>query len=192
MNKEEVINEIIERYKGFENKGRINIFNCCPEIDCDYCQFDEKNCTNGIAMSLLDRLVKVEEQSNSLEKTCYKLQQTLEEKKETNLEHYFNVGDVIVYGAQQYIYLNDNCWYAYDKSESSHIVDWLLSPYEEPKPKYKLSQFEYDLLKYFGDSKYGIRDFWILEHMQSKGYFKDIPKDTPVKDVLANCEVVEE
>ena len=67
---------------------------------------------------------------------------------------------------------------------------------EESKLKYKLTQFEYDLLEYYKqyDDTPAVNTFrcWtILMHMRKKGYYKDIPEDTKIRDVLDNAEVVD-
>lgn len=192
MTKDEMIDAIIERYKGFENKGRINIFNCCPEIDCDYCPFECRDCTNDIAMSLLDRLIKAEEQSKSLEKTCYKLQQALEEHQETNLEHFR--GTVVFDKANGIVHIHLINEWGKSYSDDKGAIDWLLSPYEEPKPKYKLTKFEHDLLQIYVDQECmgNIGHYWELEGLHEKGYFKNIPTNVTLKDILDNCEVVKE
>lgn len=191
MTKEEAINLIIEEAKRGNDHAYTDF--CGNYADCSDCPLlRAEECRNIVFNGLIERLIKAEEQSKSFEKTCYKLQQALEEKAETNLEHYFNAGDVIVYSGQQYVYLNDNCWDAYVKGKTSHIVEWLLEPYKPPK--YKLSKFEYDLIQSFNNYTYTrggtIYMFGCLTEMQEKGYFKGIPSDIPFEDILDNCEVV--
>lgn len=68
-------------------------------------------------------------------------------------------------------------------------IDWFLSPYEEPpKPKFKLTKFEHDLLECY-DVERRISEFWLLDKMNKKGYFKGVPDDIPINKILANCEV---
>lgn len=62
---------------------------------------------------------------------------------------------------------------------------------EHSKPKYKLSRFECDLLDSCYDYMCFIKDSWMLDNMHDKGYFKDIPNDVPIKDILDNCEVID-
>ena len=64
---------------------------------------------------------------------------------------------------------------------------WLASPYK--KPPYKLSQFEYDLLKSYSDI-YSFNAFNSLSGMKEKGYFKGIDDNKKIGDILDNCEVI--
>ena len=73
------------------------------------------------------------------------------------------------------------------------IKKWLYEEYKEP---IKLTQFEYDLLincKETTDYNENdiIEDYWIIEGMKQKGYFKNIELSMNFKEVLENCEVVE-
>lgn len=67
--------------------------------------------------------------------------------------------------------------------------DWLNKPYE--KPKYKLTQFEYDLLSVHKDFKTynNIANQIHLFKMREKGYFKNIDTNIPIREILDNCEV---
>lgn len=62
----------------------------------------------------------------------------------------------------------------------------MLKPF---KRKYKLTQFEYDLLKSYA-SGYKFKDIMPLIVMKEKGYFKDMDKNEEIDYILANCEVV--
>lgn len=168
MTKEEAINLIIDDYK---NGNQSAMGDYCYRTKCNDCPFDSDNCTNESHNTLIDCLLKAEE------------------KKDTNLKHYIYV-----------IYMNDDVYSAnlkesaiedFNKSEADDFYKWLLSPYEEPKPTYKLTQFGYDLLKCC-DVHCCIYEFWLLDEMYRKGYFKGIPTNVPIKDILDNCEVVEE
>lgn len=74
------------------------------------------------------------------------------------------------------------------------IVAW--APFqridEEHKEKYKLTQFEYDLLSVHKDFKtYNkIANQIHLFKMHEKGYFKGIDTKVPIREILDNCEVV--
>lgn len=62
--------------------------------------------------------------------------------------------------------------------------------------KFILTQFEYDLLiNCKGATDYNendiIKNYWIIEGMKQKGYFKNIELSMNFKEVLENCEVVE-
>ena len=62
----------------------------------------------------------------------------------------------------------------------------MLKPF---KRKYKLTQFEYDLLQSYA-SGYKFKDIMPLIVMKEKGYFKDINKDEKITDILWNCGVI--
>ena len=70
------------------------------------------------------------------------------------------------------------------------IKERLNKPYE--KPKYKLTQFEYDLLSVHKDFKTynNIANQIHLFKMYEKGYFKDIDTNIPIREILDNCEVI--
>jgi hypothetical protein len=67
---------------------------------------------------------------------------------------------------------------------------WLKQAYE--KPKYKLTQFEYDLLSVHKDYKTynNIANQIHLFKMREKGYFKDVDTNVPIREILDNCEVI--
>ncbi len=65
-------------------------------------------------------------------------------------------------------------------------IKWL---YKWHKKKYKLTQFEYDLLASHADG-YRFKDINPLIKMKEKGYFKDVDnKNEKIKDIVENCEV---
>lgn len=111
------------------------------------------------------------------------------EGRKTNLEHYF----------YDWTYDDDKVVITFEedmtnkflnKDESCKIVRWLLKPYEPPK--YKLTKFEYDLLNVQATHWYYLKTFGFFERLMAKGYFKDIPIDVTVKDILDNCEVIDD
>lgn len=117
-----------------------------------------------------------------------------EEKKETNLDHYFE--DLLKTGGR-YAFVNGkikHCWNTRCcdcafKGENCHEekIKWLASPYE--KQTYKLTQFEYDLLQHFSvDFKF--KEMGLLKEMKEKGHFKNINGDELIKDILESCEVI--
>ena len=132
---------------------------------------------------------------------CKELGWLEEEKAETNLEHYFE--DLLKQGGR-YAFVSGkikNCWgtkccdCAFDGGNClKEKIEWLASPYKKPtykfeKPRFKLSQFEYDLLQHFSvDFKFN--EMGLLKEMKEKGHFKNINGDELIKDILANCEVV--
>lgn len=71
------------------------------------------------------------------------------------------------------------------------FFEWLNQEYKEP---IKLTQFEYDMLRttskyhlWLGELKNGL--YYIK--MKEKGYFKNVDLSKTAKEVLENCEVVE-
>ena len=57
------------------------------------------------------------------------------------------------------------------------------------KRKYKLTQFEYDLLQSHA-SGYKFKDIMPLIEMKEKGYFKGVDDNELIGEILAKCEVV--
>lgn len=120
-----------------------------------------------------------------------------EEKAETNYEHF---KDEIVQNVKYNLAVVngepkpcedtncDECDFNCDCCGEKRF-EWLASPYK--KPTYKLSQFEYDLLQHFSvDFKF--KEMGLLKEMKEKGHFKNINGDELIKDILENCEVVED
>ena len=68
--------------------------------------------------------------------------------------------------------------------------EWLKQPYE--KPKYKLTQCEYDMLDTIFEKEARFSRMYLIGELKKKGYFENIKCDSNVrvKDILANCEVV--
>ena len=88
---------------------------------------------------------------------------------------------------------NEECTGISCKECGSDFLQWLNQEYKEP---IKLTQFEYDLLiNCKGATNYNendiIKNYWIIEGMKQKGYFKNIELSMNFKEVLENCEVVE-
>ena len=69
-------------------------------------------------------------------------------------------------------------------------TDWLKQPYE--KPKYKLTQCEYDMLDTIFEKEARFSRMYLIGELKKKGYFENIKCDSNVrvKDILANCEVI--
>lgn len=123
-----------------------------------------------------------------------------EEKAETNYEHF---KDEIIENSGYCFALADGkpcqcsdvscseCGFSTGHGCSEKIKEWLNKPYE--KPKYKLTQFEYDLLSVHKDYKTynNIANQIHLFKMREKGYFKDIDTNIPIREILDNCEVIE-
>ena len=68
--------------------------------------------------------------------------------------------------------------------------DWLKQPYK--KPKYKLTQCEYDMLDTIFEKEARFSRMYLIGELKKKGYFENIKCDSNVrvKDILANCEVI--
>ena len=66
-------------------------------------------------------------------------------------------------------------------------IEWMLKPF---KRKYKLTQFEYDLLQSYANG-YKFKDINPLIVMKEKGYFKEVDKNAKITDILENCEAIE-
>lgn len=64
---------------------------------------------------------------------------------------------------------------------------------EHPKPKYKVSQLEYDILRIAisYSEKTIFDDFYMLTELLEEGYFKGATLETNVGDYFDNCEVVD-
>lgn len=60
---------------------------------------------------------------------------------------------------------------------------------EHLQKKYKISQLEYDILKYF-TSNYAFKWDGLLISLIKEGYFKGATKDMKIKDYLKDCEVI--
>ena len=124
-----------------------------------------------------------------------------EKKQETNYEHYkdeiledYTQNLAVVKGRPALCYKNNcnDCDFKINQIGCREKAkDWLNKPYE--KPKYKLTQFEYDLLSVHKDYKTynNIANQIHLFKMREKGYFKDVDTNIPIREILDNCEVIE-
>ena len=74
-----------------------------------------------------------------------------------------------------------------EKTIVNEIKDYLLT---RQKEEYKLTQFEFDLLRICNPYEYCRNDI-TLTSMQNYGYFKDIPTDISIEKILENCEVID-
>lgn len=117
------------------------------------------------------------------------------EKHETNYEHFkneikdkqfdFAVIDEKVLPCKKGFC--DECLFNSTKTCDIAKTKWL---YKLHRKKYKLTQFEYDLLQSYADG-YRFKDISPLTKMKEKGYFKDVDnKDEKIKDIVENCEVI--
>lgn len=120
-------------------------------------------------------------------------------KQETNYEHF---KDEIIENSGYCFALVDGkpcqcsdvscseCGFSTGHGCSEKTKEWLNKPYE--KPKYKLTQFEYDLLSVHKDYKTynNIANQIHLFKMREKGYFKDVDTNISIREILGNCEVI--
>ena len=121
-----------------------------------------------------------------------------EEKSETNLEFYYD--DLLEEGFSDFAVINgkiksclcvpcDKCEFK-KKDCSKDRIAWLLS--QRKKPKYKFTQFEYDLINTYShvDDRCKFNGCYQLKSLKEKGYFNDVDKNESIKDIIENCEVV--
>lgn len=121
-----------------------------------------------------------------------------EEKSETNLEFYYD--DLLEEGFSDFGVANgkiESCTFISCKKcefESGNCckdrITWLLS--QRKKPKYKFTQFEYDLINTYShvDDRCKFNGCYQLKSLKEKGYFKNVDKNELIKDIIDNCEVV--
>lgn len=118
-----------------------------------------------------------------------------EDKIETNYEHYKD--GVIQSVKYNLAVVNDepkscidiNCGECDFKGSGEcvkRVREWLNQQYK--KPKFKLTQFEYDLLEQFLTS-YKLKEITMIMNLKTKGYFNNINFDLTVGEVLDNYEV---
>lgn len=123
-----------------------------------------------------------------------------EEKAETNYEHFKD--GVIQSVKNNLAVVNgelkqcgdtncDECDFKDSGECVKRVREWLNQPYK--KTKYKLSQFEYDLIQTYSyvHEGYTLSKFNRIIKLKEKGYFKCADYDTKIQDILANCEVIE-
>lgn len=122
-----------------------------------------------------------------------------EENKETNFEHFKNEikdkqFDFAVMDGK--VLQCKNCFCDGCLFNSSNCmcdvmkIKWL---YKLHKKKYKLTQFEYDLLNAYKNSgmRQCISNYGTLLELYKKGYFKDIGTSIPIHEILDNYEVIQ-
>lgn len=141
---------------------------------------------------------------NAIHKKCEELgwfeEEKNEIKQETNFDHYKDrILDccidnlAVVKGIPRSCSKTDcnDCDFLTIKKECCEIAkDWLKQTHI--KPKYKLTQFEFDLLNAHKDSgmQKCISNYRPLLEMYGKGHFKGIDTSTPIHEILDNCDVV--
>lgn len=119
-----------------------------------------------------------------------------EEKEESNFEHY---KEEIKRAGYDFALVNgkpttckwmlcDKCFFKDRMLCAKKRIEWMLKPF---KRKYKLTQFEYDLLQSYANG-YNFKDIMPLIVMKEKGYFKDVDDNEIIGDIIAKCEVIED
>lgn len=119
--------------------------------------------------------------------------ENFEEKEESNFEHY---KEEIKRAGYDFALVNgkpttckwmlcDKCFFKDRMLCAKKRIEWMLKPF---KRKYKLTQFEYDLLQSYANG-YKFKDIMPLIVMKEKGYFKGIDTNIPIREILDNYEV---
>ena len=115
-------------------------------------------------------------------------------KQETNIEHYYEYLSEVGLGG--FALVNGRCTECSGTrcskcdfgSDGCNKLRWLASTYIK---KYKLTQFEYDLIQTYSDyGDYKLSKFNRLIKLKDKGHFKDADKEATIGDILGNCEVI--
>lgn len=121
-----------------------------------------------------------------------------EKQQETNFEHYKDEirntnFDFAVRGGE--VIPCDGCpcgkcLFSNDELRCREFkIKWLYKQYEK---KYKLTQFEYDLIQTYSDyGDYELSKFNRLIRLKDKGYLKDVNRAATIHDILENCEVIQ-
>lgn len=122
-----------------------------------------------------------------------------EKRLETNYEHYkdeivrFFINDIAKVNGRFALCNEVNCSECdfHDASSKGDCIaaieNWL-----KLKHTYRLTRFEYDLLRTNTESKdKTFNDFATYKKLRSVGYFRGIDFELKIDDVLANCEVIQ-
>lgn len=187
-NKEEVIAAIMtNRQEGSD----FPFSSFCDDMPCSACPLQhEQNCEDYVIRKITDRFIDIVKDMGKDERV-------------TNLEYY-----IIRDESEAHLYTVDGdehetysfvfkpgTSYSFFGSEQSSLIQWLLSPYKPPKPKYRLTKLESDLLKLQEDMiewNDSISQNEVLLKLKDMGHFKGISAAVPIRYILANCEVVDD
>ena len=71
--------------------------------------------------------------------------------------------------------------------DAYQFIEWMSEPIK--KKKFQLSKMELDVLDVQDEKRYTFYNVPFLLAMQKKGYFKNIPDNMPIQEVLANSEL---
>lgn len=147
-----------------------------------------------------DKSISIDE-LNAIYKQCGELGWIEEEKRETNFEYYKDEvleccidHLAVVKGRLKPCYKTNcnDCDFKINQEGCREMTkDWLKHPYK--KPTYKLTQCEYDMLDTIFEKEARFSTVYLIGELKKKGYFENIKCDSKVlvKDILANCEVIE-
>ena len=157
-----------------------------------------------IVIDNLDEIKKqIEELGQAIETPKFSVEKSgikqKEEKHETNFEHFENEirdaefaiavknGEVIPCGCCS---CEECLFFGSYPSCRTLIIEWLYKKYQR---KYKLTQFEFDLITTFDHCKECclLNEVESLKNLREKGYFKGIDPFTKIHDIIDNCEVIE-
>lgn len=142
----------------------------------------------------------LEKFATNLDFISISIKEHFEEKQETNFEHYkdeirnanfdFALKDGKVVPCN--ILSCKECRF-YGNEQVCDVLElkWL---YEQYKEKYKLTKFEYDIIKTFDHCKECclLNEIECLKKLSEKGYFKGIDPFTKIHDIIDNCEVAKD
>lgn len=123
-----------------------------------------------------------------------------EQSQETNFEHFENEiraaafsvavrnGEVVPCGCCS---CRECLFFGSRISCHTLVTEWLYQKYQR---KYKLTQFEYDLIKTFDHCKECclLNEVESLKNLSKKGYFNGIDPFTKIHDIIDNCEVAKD
>ena len=149
------------------------------------------------AKGVIDSIAITDSELKAIIQQCKELGWLEEEpNQESNLEYYENE---IKYAGYEIALVNgkpttcrkslcDKCYFNDKRFTCARKrIEWMLKPF---KRKYKLTQFEYDLLQSYANG-YKFKDINPLIVMKEKGYFKEVDKNAKITDILENCEAIE-
>ena len=149
------------------------------------------------AKGVIDSIAITDSELKAIIQQCKELGWLEEEpNQEYNLEYYENE---IKYAGYEFALVNgkpttcrkslcDKCYFNDKRFTCARKrIEWMLKPF---KRKYKLTQFEYDLLQSYANG-YKFKDINPLIVMKEKGYFKEVDKNAKITDILENCEAIE-
>lgn len=160
---------------------------------------DEKGIVTDLVKYVsLDELQAIIQQMKEL--GWIELDEKQEIKQETNYEHFKD--EIIEDGIWNLALVNGkpkrchnvyckDCEFKTSRECKKKLEGWLKQPYE--RPTYKLTQCEYDMLDAIFEKEARFSTVYLIGELKKKGYFENIKCDSKVlvKDILADCEVIE-